>query len=180
MTARGGSGTLATSLRIQPVEDRRALKQFLQMPASLYADDPNWVHPLLFERLEHLDPKKNPYFEHAEVAYWLALRGEPRSGGSAPRSTGCISSATATPRGISVSRRRGRPRGLRALFEAAEAWLRARGMRRATGPFTLSINDETGLLIDGFDTPPYLMMGHVPRYYGAPGRAAGLSQGRAT
>ena len=53
----------------------------------------------------------------------------------------------------------------------------ARGMRRATGPFTLSINDETGLLIDGFDTPPYLMMGHVPRYYGAPGRGAGLPQG---
>ena len=41
---------MATSLRIQPVEDRRALKQFLLMPASLYADDPNWVHPLLFER----------------------------------------------------------------------------------------------------------------------------------
>ena len=67
---------MATSLRIQPVEDRRALKQFLLMPASLYADDPNWVQPLLFERLEHLNPKKNPYFEHAEVAYWLALRGE--------------------------------------------------------------------------------------------------------
>ena len=67
---------MATSLRIQPVEDRRALKQFLQMPAPLYADDPSWVQPLLFERLEHLNPKKNPYFEHAEVAYWLALRGE--------------------------------------------------------------------------------------------------------
>ena len=50
------------------------------MPAPLYAGDPNWVPPLLFERLEHLDPKKNPYFEHAEVAYWVALRGEPPVG----------------------------------------------------------------------------------------------------
>jgi hypothetical protein len=67
---------LATSLRIQPVEDRRTLKRFLEIPARLHAGDPNWVQPLLFERLEHLNPRKNPYFEHAEVAYWLAFRGE--------------------------------------------------------------------------------------------------------
>ena len=64
------------SLRIQPVEDRRSLKQFLKLPARLYAGDPNWVEPLMWERLEHLNPKKNPYFEHAEVGYWLAFRGE--------------------------------------------------------------------------------------------------------
>jgi hypothetical protein len=154
-------------LRIQPVKGRRALKQFLEMPARLHAGDPNWVQPLLFERLEHLNPKKNPYFEHAEVAYWLALRGG--------RAVGRISAQ--------VDRlhleRHGDATGhfgflegeddrevFAALFETAEAWLRARGMRRATGPFTLSINDESGLLIEGFDTPPYLMMGHVPRYYG--------------
>ena len=158
---------MATSLRIQPVEDRRALKQFLLMPARLYAGDPNWVQPLLFERLEHLDPKKNPYFEHAEVAYWLALRGE--------RPVGRISAQVDR---LHLERHgdatghfgflEGEDDGevFAALFEAAEAWLSARGMRRARGPFTLSINDETGLLVDGFDTPPYLMMGHVPRYYG--------------
>ncbi len=59
---------MATSLRIRPVEDRRALKGFLEVPARLNAGDPHWVQPLLFERLEHLNPKKNPYFEHAEVA----------------------------------------------------------------------------------------------------------------
>src|SRR5262245_31801500 len=56
---------LATSLRIQTIEDRRTLKQFLLIPARLYAADPNWVPPLLVERLEHLNPRKNPYFEHA-------------------------------------------------------------------------------------------------------------------
>jgi hypothetical protein len=160
--------TLTTSLRIQPVEDRRALKKFLLMPARLYGGDPNWVQPLLFERLEHLNPKKNPYFEHAEVAYWLALRGE--------RPVGRISAQVDRlhlERHDDATGHFGFLEGedddevFAALFDAAEAWLRARGMRQARGPFTLSINDETGLLIDGFDTPPCLMMGHVPRYYGA-------------
>jgi hypothetical protein len=155
-------------LRIQSVADRRALKQFLAMPAQLYADDPNWVQPLMFERLEHLNPKKNPYFEHAEVAYWLAVRGE--------RPVGRISAQVDR---LHLERHRDAsgqfgfleaqddPEVFAALFQAAEGWLRARGMRRATGPFSLSINDESGLLIDGFDTPPYMMMGHGQRYYGS-------------
>jgi GNAT superfamily N-acetyltransferase len=152
-------------LRIQPVEDRRTLKQFLKMPARLYPADPNWVQPLMFERLEHLNPKKNPYFEHAEVGYWLAFRGE--------RPVGRISAQIdrlhleryddATGH-FGFLEAEDDTEVFAALFEAAETWLRARGMRRATGPFTLSINDETGLLIEGFETPPYLMMGHAPRY----------------
>jgi hypothetical protein len=170
---------LATSLRIQPVEDRRTLKLFLEIPARLHAGDPNWVQPLLFERLEHLNPRKNPYFEHAEVAYWLAFRGE--------RPVGRISAQ--------VDRlhleRHGDATGhfgfleaeddegvFAALFQTAEDWLKAHGLRRATGPFTLSINDETGLLVEGFDTPPYLMMGHVPRYYGPRVEAQGYRKAR--
>jgi GNAT superfamily N-acetyltransferase len=141
------------------------LKQFLKMPARLYAGDPNWVQPLMFERLEHLNPKKNAYFEHAEVGYWLAFRGE--------RPVGRISAQVDRLHLERYSDATGHFGFLEAeddaevfaaLFEAAETWLRARGMRRATGPFTLSINDETGLLIEGFETPPYLMMGHAPRY----------------
>lgn len=162
-----GRGQTVTSLRIQPVADRPALKRFLEMPARLYADDPLWVQPLMFERLEHLNPKKNPYFDHAEVAYWLAWRGE--------RAVGRISAQIdrlhleryddATGH-FGFIEAEDDPLAFAALFGAAEAWLQERGMRRCTGPFTLSINDETGLLIDGFDTPPYMMMGHVPRYYG--------------
>ena len=171
--------TLATSLRIQPVEDRRALKRFLLMPAPVYADDPNWVQPLLFERLEHLNPKKNPYFEHAEVAYWLALRGN--------RPVGRISAQVdrlhlerhgdATGN-FGFLEAEDDPEVFAALFQAAETWLKSRGMRRVAGPFTLSINDETGLLVDGFETPPYLMMGHVPRYYGPRVEAQGYRKVR--
>jgi hypothetical protein len=144
------------------------------MPARLYAGDPRWVPPLLLERLGHLDPRRNPYFEHAEVAYWLAFRGE--------RAVGRISAqldrlhlerhADATGH-FGFLEAEDDPEVFAALFETAERWLKRRGLRRATGPFTLSINDETGLLIAGFDTPPYLMMGHAPRYYGARVEAAG-------
>lgn len=162
---RAGRG-VGAPLRIEPVEDRRALKRFLSMPARLYTRDRHWVQPLTFERLEHLNPNKNPYFEHAEVAYWLALRGG--------RPVGRISAQVDR---LHLERHQDGsgqfgfleaeddPEVFAALFETAEAWLKARGMRRATGPFSLSINDESGLLIDGFETPPYLLMGHAPRYY---------------
>ena len=158
---------MTTSLRIQSVADRRALKQFLAMPSRVYAGDPNWVQPLMFERLEHLNPKKNPYFEHAEVAYWLAVRGE--------RAVGRISAQVDR---LHLERHRDAsgqfgfleaqddPEVFAALFDAAESWLRARGMLQVAGPFSLSINDESGLLVEGFETPPYMMMGHAPRYYG--------------
>lgn len=158
---------MARSLRIRPIENRQALRQFLQMPVRLYAHDPHWVQPLMFERLEHLNPRKNPYFEHAEVAYWLALRGD--------QPVGRISAQVDR---LHLERHRDAtgqfgfleaeddPAVFAALFETAERWLGARGLRRVTGPFSLSINDESGLLIDGFETPPYLMMGHAARYYG--------------
>ncbi len=158
---------MPSGLRIQRVEDRRALKQFLLMPARLHAGDRHWVQPLMFERLEHLNPKKNPWFDHAEVAYWLALRAE--------RAVGRISAqvdhlhlerhADATGH-FGFLEAEDDPEVFEALFETAEAWLRARGMHRATGPFSLSINDESGLLVEGFETKPYVMMGHGPRYYG--------------
>jgi len=61
---------------IEPVNDRAALRRFLKTPWPIYADDPCWVPPLLFERLEHLDPRKNPYFDQAETAFWTARRGD--------------------------------------------------------------------------------------------------------
>jgi hypothetical protein len=154
-------------LHIQRVEDRAALKQFLLLPAAIHAGDRNWVQPLMFERLEHLNPKKNPWFEHAEVGYWLAFRGE--------RPVGRISAQV----DYLHLERYGDAMGhfgfldavddadvFGSLFAAAEDWLMARGMQRVTGPFSLSINDESGILVEGFETPPYMMMAHGPRYYG--------------
>ena len=158
---------MAAPLCIQPVEDRPALKRFLSMPARLYARDRHWVQPLTFERLEHLNPAKNPYFEHAEVAYWLALRGDQPAGRISAQVDRLHLERHQDGSGqFGFLEAEDDPEVFAALLGVAEAWLRRRGMRRVMGPFSLSINDESGLLIDGFETPPYLMMGHAPPYYG--------------
>jgi GNAT superfamily N-acetyltransferase len=141
------------------------LDRFLTLPRALYAGDRNWVEPLLLERRRHLSPRHNPFFGHAEVAYWWADRdGRPlgrisaqidrRPGAGGERGIGHFGFLDAAD-DEAVFRR---------LLGTAEAWLRARGMSRVTGPFTLSINDESGLLVDGFDSPPFPMMGHAPPY----------------
>lgn len=156
-----------SAIHVEPVEGRRALKRFLAMPAQLYAADPNWVQPLTFERMEHLNPSKNPYFDHAEVAYWLAIKdGEPVGRISAQVDRLHLERHDDATGHFGFLEAIDDSKVFAALFDTAEAWLKAHGMRRVTGPFSLSINDETGLLIDGFDTPPYMMMGHARPYYG--------------
>jgi len=157
----------AEPLRIEPVEDRAGLEAFLRVPWSIYADDPQWVPPLLAERRQHLSPKHNPWFEHAEARFWIARRGD--------RAVGRISAQVDQLR---LERHRDEagtfgflegeddPEVFAALFAAAESWLREKGMRRLYGPFSLSINDESGLLVEGFDTPPSMMMGHARPWYG--------------
>jgi hypothetical protein len=156
-----------SGLRVESVEDRRALKRFLLLPARLHAGDRHWVQPLMFERLEHLNPKKNPWFDHAEVAYWLACRdGRPVGRISAQVDHLYLERHADSTGHFGFLGAEDDAEVFAALFETAEDWLRERGMRRVTGPFSLSINDESGLLVEGFDTPPYMMMGHAPRYYG--------------
>jgi GNAT superfamily N-acetyltransferase len=152
---------------MRPVASRRDLIRFLELPAVLYRDDSAWVPPLLFERLNHLDPKHNPFFAHADVQFWIAERGG--------QAVGRISAQMNRPgQGRDGDDREGHfgfleaedsKEAFAALLGTAEAWLRARGAVRSLGPFSLSINDESGLLIDGFETPPFVMMGHARRYY---------------
>ncbi len=170
---------MAPPLRIEPVESRSALKRFLDMPAPLYARDPNWVRPLLIERMEHLDPGKNPALKRMQVAYWLALRGD--------RPVGRIS---AQVNAAHLERHRDAtgqfgflegeddPELFAALLGAAEQWLASHGMKRITGPFSLSINDESGVLVDGFDRPPSMMMGHHHPYYGPRLEQAGYARAK--
>ena len=160
----GGGGDAA--LRVEPVRDRRALVRFLEMPKALYADDPNWVPPLLFERLHHLDVRKNPYFDHAEAAYWVACRDGRLVGRiSAQADRAHLDLHDAATGHFGFLEAEDDPDVFRILLATAEDWLRERNLTRALGPFSLSINDESGLLIEGFETPPYLMMGHARPYY---------------
>ena len=143
------------------------MERFVRLPLRLNAGDPAWSPPLLMERREALSAKVNPFFQHAEAAFFLAVRNG--------RDVGRISAqidrlAPPDPEGpagyFGMIAAEDDGAVFAALFAAAEGWLKARGQTRALGPFNLSINEEIGLLVDGFDTPPMLMMGHDPRYAG--------------
>lgn len=151
---------------IHRVDGRGDLKRFVRVPWSLYRDDANWVPPLMAERMGHLNRKTNPYFAGAEAAFWIAVRG----GRAVGRISAQVNRAHLERYGDATGHfgfLEGTDEGevFQALTGTAEAWLRERGMARVLGPFSLSINDESGLLVDGFDTPPSLMMGHARPYY---------------
>ena len=153
---------------VQPVEQvKNGRKAFVDFAWDVYRDDPAWVPPLKDEVHGLLNPKKNPWFEHARAQLFLALRGE--------RVVGRISAQVDEL----VLEHMGAGTGQWGMFEAldgeaaaeligtAENWLRAQGMTRALGPFSLSIWDEPGLEIEGFAEAPTVMMGHhQPQYEG--------------
>ncbi len=154
------------SLNVRKVLASADKRAFLRVPYAVFESDRNWVAPLDLERSEHLDPGKNPYFQHAEVALFVAYDGD--------RPVGRISAQLDRLRLERHFDANGQfgfldalddPKIFAALLEAAEDWLRAKGMTKAHGPFNFSINDEMGLLVSGFDTPPSMMMGHALPYF---------------
>lgn len=153
-------------LRIVPVSNKADLADFIRLPAAIFKDDPHWIHPLFLERKIHLSPKHNPYFQHAKSQAWIAWRGDVAVGRISAQvdemhlaqhhdATGFFGMLDAEDRQETFA----------ALIATAEQWLAEQGMRRVRGPFNLSINEETGLLIDGFADPPVFMMSHALPYY---------------
>lgn len=150
---------------VLPVSDRQSQKAFLALPLRLYANDPNWVAPLEFEQKQRIFGH-NPFFEHAECQAWLAWR----DGRSVGRITAQIDALYEQYQHAKVGyfgmlEAENDPHIFAALLATAEAWLRERGVEEVQGPFNLSINEEVGLLVEGFDSPPFIMMGHAPAYY---------------
>ncbi len=161
-------------LSIRPVVSKQDRQRFLELPWRIFAGDPAWVPPLLLERGMHLNPKQNPFFEHAELQLWLAYRGEEPVGRiSAQVNRASLAHRKDATGNFGFLDAVDDSEVFAALLGTAETWLAAKGLSRATGPFTLSINDESGLLIKGFETPPYFMMGHARPYYQQHVEAAG-------
>jgi hypothetical protein len=163
----------AGGIEILPVTEKAQLMRFIRLPDRLLARDPQYIPPLHSERQAALTPKGNPFFGHAEAAFWLARRGGEDVGRISAQIDRLAKSDPAAPVGnFGMLSAIDDPAVFAALLATAEAWLGSRGIRRVQGPFNLSINEETGLLVDGFDTPPMLMMPHDPPY--ADGRIAAL------
>jgi hypothetical protein len=152
-------------LQVNPVDDRQQLRQFIRLPWSIYSNDPVWVPPLILERKEHLSPR-NPYFDHAQYQSWIAYR----DGNAVGRISAQIDQLHLDHHQenegfFGMIEAEDNAETFRALLNTAESWLHDHGIRRILGPYNLSINQESGLLFEGFDTPPSLMMGHARPYY---------------
>ena len=166
-----------SSITIREVKTRADKLAFLKVPFAIYKDDPNWVAPLYLERLDHLNEKKNPYFHHAEAQLFIAEKnGEPVGRISAQVDRLHLERHKDACGMFGFLEAQNDPEIFNALFAAAEAWLKVRGMKKARGPFSYSINDETGLLVDGLDTPPSMMMGHARAFYPASVEANGYTK----
>ena len=155
-----------SAVTVVPVEGSAQWRAFHRLPYALYKDDPNWVAPLLLERRFHFDKTHNPFFQHAKAAFWLAYR----DGVPVGRITAQID-ALHLARYNDATGHFGFIEGIddplvfEALLGAAESWLRSEGMRRCVGPVSFSMWDEPGLLVEGFDRPPCVLMGHALPYY---------------
>jgi hypothetical protein len=156
-----------TALTIRPVEDAADRKAFVDIAFSLNKEDPNWVPPLKTEVHGLIDPRTNPWFEHAEARLFLAER----DGEVVGRISGQVDELVQVHMGQGTGQwgmlEAADEEVARALLQRAESWLRGRDMKRSIGPFSLSIWDEPGLLVKGHDHPPTVMMGHNSPAYEA-------------
>ncbi len=160
---------MTQTVTVRDVRSKADLKAFVELAYRLNADDPNWVPPLRDEVYGLLSPKKNPWFEHAEAGFFLAERGGRVVGRISAQVDQLVQSPDAPGFGPGTGHwgmlEAEDAEVAQALLTRAEDWLRAKGMTRSMGPFSLSIWDEPGLLIQGHDHPPTIMMGHNKAAY---------------
>jgi len=153
-------------LEIRQVSGKKDLNTFIRVPWRIYKDDPNWVAPLVFERKEAFSDH-HPFFNHAKWSAWTAYRdGEPVGRISAQIDNLHLQQYETKTGFFGLIEAPDDDEVFKALFETAENWLRDEGMQQVIGPFNLNINQDLGILVEGFDTPPYIMTGHAPAYYG--------------
>lgn len=167
---------MTESTVVRPVQGRRDVRRFIDYMYERNATDPHWVPPLRLGEHDRINPKKNPFFAHAEMELLLAWRSDRVVGriaaiddrlhqethGDNVAMFGLFEAADAEAAG--------------ALLAAVEAWAKARGRAHVRGPISPSLNDMCGLLIDGFDTDPMLLMPHNPPEYAAHIESAGYAK----
>jgi GNAT superfamily N-acetyltransferase len=156
----------AALLEVREVCGRHDLDRFLKMPWPIYAEDPHWTPPLLIENKEFLDRRKHPFYRHGDATQFIATCGEqtlgrilvsddPLYNQQHSENLGCFGMFECVDDRTTAH----------ALLDAAAGWLHSRGRTTIRGPVDYSLNYPAGLLIEGFDTPPRVMMNHHRRYY---------------
>ncbi len=157
---------MSDSIHIQPVKTRSDLRRFVKFPWKVYKDDPNWVPPLISDQLAYLDPKRGPFYHHADVALFLARRGREVVGTIATFIDHRLLAHTRDKKGgfgffevvenYDVAER---------LLDTAREWLRTHGMETINGPTNFTELEQPGVLIEGSNCPPVILQAHTPYYY---------------
>ena len=163
---------------IRPVSGRREFRRFIDYAYQRNAGDPHWVPPLRLAEHERLTPKKNPFFAHAAVDLLLAWRGDRLVGRIAAIDDRLHNETYHDNVAMFGFFEAEDAEAAGALLGAVEAWATARGRARVRGPINLSLNESAGLLVDGFDSDPMVMMPHNPREYGAHIESAGYQKAK--
>lgn len=154
------------SLTVRSISSHSEKRQFVRMLWDVYANDPNWLPPIEMDRMKLIDEKKNPFYKHADAKWFVAERDG--------RIVGRIGAIINHSHNTLYKERAGffgffecedNSETAAALFSNAESYLKSAGMNRCYGPANPSSNDEYGLLVDGFDRPPVMLMTYNPSYY---------------
>lgn len=167
--------TAAEPLRIVPAASRGEMKAFIAVPRLVYGGMAGFAAPLDMERAELIDPRHGSFHKHGEAKFWIAYRGTRPVGRisaqidhAGDRKAGLFGCLDAAEDAAAVA----------ALLGTAEDWLRGQGCTDVTGPYTLSINGETGMLLEGHDEPAMVLMPWHPRYLPGLVAAAGYEEAR--
>lgn len=156
----------APDVVVDEIKTDKGRDDFVRFQLEHYAQDPNYVPPIVAERREFMDPKHNPFFAHAEAAFFIARR----KGRTVGRIAAAIDSLynrfhRKSDGFVGFFESQNDPGVAAALFENALAWLKVRGMSRVLGPVNLAFHHDCGVLVEGFERPVSMMMAYNPRYY---------------
>lgn len=164
--SKASSPSSAANVTVTPVRSKRDLDEFIELPYRRYRTYQHWIPPLRRVQRETFSAKHNPYYDHAEVELFLARR----EGRVVGRVTAQIDDEYLRYHGVKDGHFgffecERNPDTASALLGAAESWLRERSMERIVGPLSFSTNGESGMLAEGFDSPPMALMPYNPRHY---------------
>jgi GNAT superfamily N-acetyltransferase len=156
----------SSTVQVEPVAGARQRREFIHLPWPLYRDDPHWVPPLISDQTAYLDPRRGPFYEHGEVQLFLARRAGRAAGRISAHVNQLYDRMYQDGAGFfGFFECEDDQETAHALFQAAMEFLRDRKKKKILGPMSFGVYDEIGIVVQGFDSDPYVLNSHNPPYY---------------